>query len=271
MRRSLGIIVVVAVVLVAAIGYGRDRRKKIFDLETNLAAANAELAKASALLTEKNGLLSEVARLRRELEKRQTPTLQPLESNAGVTTNSRVAERLGALAEFHKRRLIYLRVPFLRVGDALDPAFIELLNLNPSEAESIQRSISHARNQIDALAIANSRVTTQANIVEIVVRPFEGGGQVYDELMDELSRTLGPERTNAFNELWTDSLMSAMNYFGAAERTLRIGRNSSGAYTLEEERSSKDETSETAPMTLSNPAQLKKAIGKLVEVIPDGF
>jgi len=148
-------------------------------------------------------------------------------SNATEQKSADVAtalQRLNVLSEAQKSGLILnARVPFFTYSGKLTPKFAELFMLSPAEVDSMQQAWDKARDRIDGLALANaSAQTTPDGKVVIEVKPFDGGGPVYDEMMDTFTSLLGKERIEAFLQLVGGQVGEELSQFGAELRTVTL-------------------------------------------------
>jgi hypothetical protein len=134
-------------------------------------------------------------------------------------------QRLDWLSEAQKTGLLQLvRVPFTTRSGKLSPKFAELFALSPAEVDAMQQALNKAHERLDALALANATThTTPDGKIVIDVKPFDGGGPIYDEMMDKFASLMGKDRNPAFLQLVdTGQLGDELNQFGAEQRTITM-------------------------------------------------
>lgn len=149
------------------------------------------------------------------------------QASAGSGTAALSAiDRLRVLADAQKSGLLSARVQITTPQGKLTPHFIELFALTPPEAETMQQALDKARARLSDLAVANATARTTADGKLVIdVKPFDGGGAVYDETMDAVSGILGPDRSAAFLGLVGSQLGDALDQFGAEQRTVTLSRD----------------------------------------------
>jgi hypothetical protein len=121
-------------------------------------------------------------------------------------------------------KLAVIRLPVVYNNGRLSDGFAELFNLSPKEIESLTRVIESAHDAIGVLAMQNATLVAQGDSLVVSVKPFMGGADVYDRLMESFKQILGAERYGAMVDLHTDELPRAFSEFGAEQRTLTIKR-----------------------------------------------
>ena len=152
--------------------------------------------------------------------------VQP-QSDPAKTAEATALERLRVLAELQKSGVLRNSIAPVDGGGRLNKQFVELYQLSPAAAATLQRTFDASRAKMNALVLANAKMTEQsAGKVVVQVEPFpQAGGAVYDDLMGSIGSQLGPDRTAAFSQLSADSLDDEFGAFGAAQRTLTLTRD----------------------------------------------
>lgn len=201
-----------------------------FGKQQNSGADQPAKPEATAMTGETARLRDEVTRLRADNERlaKAPVAIEPVATAARMPPASdehatRMAQ-LHALAEAQKAKTANVNLPVVGRDGKLAPGFAKMFDLTPAEDEALQQAVAQGRQQIDGLMAANATVTPTGDTIVVAVKPFTGGGDVYDTLMDGFARTLGPERNEMFLALQTDQLSRAFSNFGGEERTLTFSR-----------------------------------------------
>ncbi len=263
------------VALAGVAGYEVGRRQA-GDVEPS---ANSPTADAGATPGETARLREEVARLRSENERRAKTPATPGEPAAAVRALPAAADehaarmaKLRALAEAQKDKTASINLPIVTRDGKLAPGFAQMFDLTPTETEALQNAVAQGRQQIDGLMAANATVTPSGDTVVVEVKPFAGGGDVYDSLMDAFARTLGPERNELFLALQTDQLTRAFNSFGGEERTLTFSREpgigGSEPRLVLNDRQKAPRSTSTSTMTYPDLAKLPEQYAWVVPLVP---
>ncbi|MFT3780765.1 MAG: sigma-70 family RNA polymerase sigma factor [Nibricoccus sp.] len=157
-------------------------------------------------------------------ENEQLRNAQTSIANQNGVKGAAALQRLSVLSEAQKSGLLLnTRVPFVSVFGKLTPKFAELFMLSPAELETMQQSLDVAHSRVDQLALANASAATMPDgKVVIEVKPFEGGGPIYDAMMDTFTSLLGKERSDAFLQLVGSQLGDELYQFGAEQRTITL-------------------------------------------------
>ncbi|MCX6953806.1 MAG: hypothetical protein NTV51_16780 [Verrucomicrobia bacterium] len=180
-------------------------------------------------------LREEVARLRRENDGLSRKLTQATASAAAAATAAsnpdthatRMAQ-LRALADAQRNKTARIDLPIITREGKLADGFSTMFDLTPAETAALGQAVDARRQQMAQMLAANAKVTTTDDAITVTVKPFDGGGDVYDGLMEAFARTLGPERNELFLALQTDQLTRAFNSFGAEERSLTFTREAGG-------------------------------------------
>jgi RNA polymerase sigma factor (sigma-70 family) len=190
--------------------------------------ATVALSSHLATNTETSDLTEENRRLREENAALRAAPASGATTGVAEQKNAdgtSALQRLSWLSEAQKTGLVQVvRVPFTAGFEGkLSPKFAELFALSPSEATGMQQAWDKARERMSGLALASAtaRTTADGKIV-IDVKPFDGGGLVYDEMMDSFASLLGKDRNAAFVQLVSDQLGNQLNEFGAEQRTITV-------------------------------------------------
>lgn len=217
---------------------------------TNPPSAHPDTGPGTSLLTEEN---------RRSLEENERGQLASARTaTARKSANGTSAlQRLRWLNEAQKTGLVLkAQVPFATAGGKLHPKFVELFDLSREETEAMQQALDRARQRLAGLALAQAtaRTTPEGKIV-IEVSPFDGGGPIYDEMMDTFAARLGQERNEAFLQLIGGQVGEELNQFGAEQRTITLTpvgeRNGRRAYDVLDQHKF---ANRAAPMPVADPA-----------------
>lgn len=132
------------------------------------------------------------------------------------------------VTELHRSRLLKGSLAFIDGAGRLHAGVASLFDLTPNEQKTLQHFVDRARERMEALELSRATITqTSPDTFAIALEPFpREGGVVYDELMQGLANTLGPERNGAFVTLAGEDLERAFGLFGAAKRTVTVTRRS---------------------------------------------
>ncbi|HVS52550.1 MAG TPA: sigma-70 family RNA polymerase sigma factor [Opitutaceae bacterium] len=200
------------------------------------ATASADMA---ALKEENRRLRDENERLHAASPSIDSPAA-PDQKNADGPS---ALQRLTWLNDAQKSGLLQLvRVPFTVGFGELSPKFAELFALSPTETDAMQQALDKAHARIDSLVLANATTRTLPDgKIVIDVKPFEGGGAVYDEMMDAFASVLGKDRNGIFLQLVGSrgQLDGEFNQFGGEQRTVTVTateKDGERAYDLVEQR-----------------------------------
>lgn len=140
-----------------------------------------------------------------------------------ATSVVQTRDLLQSLATLRDLHPTAVKIALMTRRDRIEESFAQLLGLSPTQVIEMNAALAHARNRLNGLAARNAVVTTSPNGTVIVsVPPFEGGAEVYDELMDSFSSVIGTERNESFKRLFGDQFSVAFQNFGAERRTLTI-------------------------------------------------
>ncbi len=173
-------------------------------------------------------LLAENTRLAATRPAQETPPARKAsapKSPGPVATAARgAAMPLATFAQQERSTLPGLKTQLVTPAGKLSPSFARLFGLTTAEANTLQQTLDHARGAADVLAVANSTVQQEGDTLVVRVRAFEGGADIYDQVMDRFAQVLGSERNAIFMELATDQLAAGLHGFGAETRTITFGR-----------------------------------------------
>ena len=250
-------------------------------------AAERELA-ATTIASARQ--VREVAALRAENEKLRAEIRAQAEgaatkaadlAGAGQAARSQ-AEQFRVLTDLHNRKVLRLSYGMQGMDQQgkISDAFAALFALTSDERDTLQQAIDHARQRLGALAAANTTVQRESeNCVVVRIAPFAGGGDAYDQLMDDFSRTLGPGRNTAFQTLAADQVERSLGSFGAETRTLTFTRNpldqdargKKPAYTLQDKRVRGEGTTNEGILRFSDLRALNVQYGVFAKLLPPDF
>jgi hypothetical protein len=228
MKAATPVLVVLAAVCAGALGYF-----------VGLQHGSAKSPPAAG-----EGASAEVARLRSENERLKEETRSTQTSNAAMAANAgrdpaasgaresgteTPLHRLRIVSEIQKQKLASVRLPVLGRDGTLTNEFARLFDLSAQERSTLQQAVENARQKIDTLAMASATVAQEGDALVARLKPFEGGADVYDSVMDAFAQTLGPERNAALVPLITDQFTNAFHGFGAQQRTITLSREIMGS------------------------------------------
>lgn len=167
----------------------------------------------------------------RQLSADNTRLSGPAKADPATSAEAAGLERLRVLADLQKSGTLRNAIGPLDGGGKLNKQFVDIYQLSPAAAAALQRTLDASRAKMNALVLANAKVTEQsAGKFVVQVEPFpQAGGAAYDELMGSVGSILGPDRSAAFSQLSADSLDDEFGAFGAAQRTLTVTRDPSAA------------------------------------------
>ena len=250
-------------------------------------AAERELA-ATTIASARQ--VREIAALRAENEKLRAEIRAQAESAATKTADSAgvgqaaggLAEQFRVLTDLHNRKVLRLSygIQGMDQQGKISDAFAALFALTSDERDALQQAMDHARQRLGVLAAANTTVQRESeNCVVFRIAPFAGGGDIYDQLLDVFSRTLGPERNAAFLTLAADQVERALGSFGAENRTLTFTRNpldqdargKKPAYTLQDKRVRGEGTTSEGILRFSDLRALNVQYGVFAKLLPPDF
>jgi len=179
------------------------------------------------------------------------------------------------LIEVRRRKLANLEFEFFGDEAKLEPAFVELFEVSPSERAALEAAVDGARRKLDALLLENTKVSrTPKGDVAIAIRPFPAaGGAVYDAMLRTFADTLGSERYTAFLALGAEQAEKKLGRFGTAERTIQLSRESGDGdvrYRIND-RSRWSERDNSNYSDYLTPERLAREMGPLVQVLPADF
>lgn len=171
-------------------------------------------------------------------------------------------DQLRFLAAAQKEKLAMINVP-ITVNEReakLSDSFVRLFGVSDAERQTLDAALARARHDMDELATTNVAVKQDSDSLAIVMKPFEGGADVYDRLMDAFAQTLGPDRNAAFVALQSEQLARTFDGFGAEERTITFTREgvsggSGSIFSVRDDRHSPQSRS-VGTWTMSNPDAL---------------
>ena len=214
MKRSGAILTLTFVALAGGIGFWAGRKSA-----AGMAAAEKPVEPAIARLRAEN------AQLRAAL---QAPVRPASAAAAPPTVDVKPRGKLDLLRAFtdlKKQNLVMVGGPLVFPHDGkITETFVKLFGLSPQEKATLQESIDAGRRRIEALALANTTAEVGKNNVVVATKPFEGGAEIYDAVLDAFAQTLGPERNAAFLAMGADQLGGAFGQFGAEERSVTVTR-----------------------------------------------
>ena len=183
-------------------------------------------------------------------------------------------DRLKAYA-WLKRTQPYLSLPLFG-GDGLDPTFVALFDLSPSEAASLELATRRAKDQLLDLArqVAKVDVDRSHGKVTVDVPSMPGkGGQIYDQLLAVFGTALGPEKFQQFNALEGDVFDRSFDSFGVAKKkyevTVRVDQR--GQTWFDVRTSSSEPNSSITSNGSVSPQDLTKAFPPLDGIVPADF
>jgi RNA polymerase sigma factor (sigma-70 family) len=215
MNTTKAIVLMTCLAAVAGLGGYALRDARLAGMEPS--PSYSEISQSLSGLTEEN------RRLRDENEhlRVERPSVATEQKDAEMAA---VLQRLSVLSEAQKDGLVLnTRVPFLTYSGKLTPKFAELFLLSPDEVDSMQQAWDKARDRIGGLALAHASAQTMPDgKIVIEVKPFDGGGPIYDEMMDTFGSLLGKERNEAFLQLVGGQVGDELNQFGAEQRTITL-------------------------------------------------
>jgi hypothetical protein len=216
----------VCVLLVAAAlsGFWLGRVRHSNDGSAPNVASSVDAARAVAQLqTENQRLRTENALLNKTKADLAAGTKAP-PSSSGPSA----LQQLNILAEAQKAKTVSIRMSVIGRDGNLADGFVKLFGLSDLEQQTLKGALDQARRQIDQLSSSNTTVKQEGNALVVAISPFDGGGDVYDNLMDAFAQTLGPERNAAFVALQTDQFTSVFNSFGAEQHTMTLSLQANG-------------------------------------------
>lgn len=233
MNTTKAIVVMTCLAAAAGLGGYALRDARLAWIET--APSHSENSQSLSVLTEEN------RRLRDENEhlREARPSVATDQQSADVAT---ALQRLSVLSEAQKAGLVLnARVPFVVYPGIILPKFAELFMLSPAQMDSMQQAWDKARARIDGLVLAHASAhTTPDGKIVIEVPPFDGGGPIYDEMMDTFTSLLGKERNEAFLQLVGSQVGDELSQFGAERRTITLTpageRNGKPTYDMVDQR-----------------------------------
>lgn len=267
-------LVVGTVGAIAAVGIGAWLSGPRRD-EAHTGARPTAVALTGAEIT---ALREENHRLRDELS-RQSGTRErggaaSAERTAGAANPA--VDTLRVLVDLRQRKLANLEVEFVSEEARLEPAFVELFALSPTEVEALQGALDATRERVATLIRENSSIGRAPNgDVMIAVKPFpEAGGTAYDAMLKTFTDTLGAERYNAFLALGAEQAEKLFGRFGTSERTISLSREGFGS----EQRYRINDRTRHGPQNNSNyvsdrltPERFLREIGPLADLLPSDF
>lgn len=260
------------VAMMAVVGLGA------FWLGRREAATGSPTAQPAPDARENARLRGENARLLAEIEmlKNQQITLNS-ERNAsrgaaaGGGTEPPRLDALGVLLDIQRQKSGSVRVPIIARDGKLTDGFAKLFGLTEAETAALQGTLEQGRREIDELSRANATVSQADDSLVVTVKPFDGGGEIYDRLMDAFARTLGPERNKAFLALQADQLSGAFSAFGAERRTLTFSREATAdgipSVVLRDQRMSPNSSSASVS-GFSDPTKIPDQYRWLIPLVP---
>ncbi len=134
-------------------------------------------------------------------------------------------DTLRAFTELKEQNLVVLSGTLLSPRDGkITEAFVKLFGLSSAETATLQEAINAGRRKIEALILANTTAEVKKESVVVSTKPFEGGAEIYDEVLDTFAQTLGPERFAVFLPMTSNQLGASFGQFGAEQRTVTVTR-----------------------------------------------
>ncbi len=133
-------------------------------------------------------------------------------------------ERLAFVEKLHREKLIALRFSILKPDGTISRQFATLFALSDAEHDELRESVTRARARLDELRAMHTTSGVRDGALVISVEPFDGGADVYDDVMDSFARILGPQRNAAFVAVQDGQLSSFFSSFGAERRSITITR-----------------------------------------------
>ena len=260
------------VATIAAVGIGAwlsgSRRD---DIHTDARSATVALAG-----TEITALREENLRLRDELSRRSSAG-ERSSAAAGSTTraSTSVVDTLRVLIDLRRRKLANLEFEFVGEGARLEPAFVELFALSPTEVTTLQGTLDATRERIASLIRENTSVGRAPNgDVTIAVKPFpEAGGNAYDAMLKTFKDTLGAERHNAFLALGAEQA-EKMFGFGTSERAVNLSREGVGSelrYRIHDRTRDGPQSNSNYVSDRLTLERFLREIGPLADLLPSDF
>lgn len=214
-----------------------------------------------------------------------TATANPALSRNATTLENNPAERDSQnpieldhpwkmAAALSKSQAVSVNTNSIFFDEGLDPHFIKLFSLTPSEQSALQEKFADVRKTLEKLEPPKTAITQgeQGSTVITVEPSSTQGGAIYDDVLAEVARIMGKERYAAFVELSGEqTLESSFGYFGNAMRKIVItpGTTESGkkAYEIKDERKCIDSES-TTTATVENKEEIEKVIGPIAKTLP---
>jgi hypothetical protein len=145
---------------------------------------------------------------------------------AAATAGSNAArlEQIRILAQVQQEKLATVNLPIVGRDGKVTDNFAKMFALTDGERQVLQQAVDQGRRRTDELLASSMTVTQEPDKLVFAMKPFEGGAEIYDGLMDSFAQTLGSERNAAFVALQTDDLGRMFSGFGAEQRTVTLSR-----------------------------------------------
>lgn len=182
---------------------------------------------ASVRQVERAGADAEILRLRRvnaDLTKQISDLHSKIQSVKDDSRKEQTLARLAALTKSGKSTFTRNYISLLTYDGEIDEMFAQIYDLSPEERETLAKCIATARNTLNQLEASHTTVSQiSADKIQLSVQPFAvEGGKIYDQAVQQVAATLGPERYEAFLKLSGDSLDNSLGSFGARDRKVTI-------------------------------------------------
>lgn len=204
-----------AVIAALFIGWSVGRQSAATEIASLKARAEGEQSRAEAFHRQ----IQEAASAQRAGPSGEPSVREPgRDPRAGATRDA--GERLRMLAELQGNKVIGVNFNIIGRDGNISDGFVTLAGLSASEKKALQRAMDQGRERMDQLILANATARREADTFVVSVKPLEQGPQVYDLVMDEFQRVLGPDRYASFLTLGGKGIGNYFDQFGAEERTV---------------------------------------------------
>jgi hypothetical protein len=134
---------------------------------------------------------------------------------SGTSAADLLAGRLAMMRWFQQKGLA--TSPAIFGNDKVTSEFSELYGLTSAQTERINQLYQNAREEFNLLTRKHARrdpASTPDKLIVVVPRLPKEGGEIYNRFVADFSSVLGPELTQAFNEISGDALEGAFGGFG---------------------------------------------------------
>jgi hypothetical protein len=261
--------------LVAAIGAGVLIGHRQMTPPSGGQSTRDELMMISNLRTENTRLKGELDlyHARGAASNQLTPPVSP----RGNVSMASPVEVLRRLSEMQSHKMISAKINrFLDPSGKLTEGFVAMLELTPTEQANLQRVIEKARERLAQYERANSTMKRGENgAATIAIKPFpELGGAVFDELMNSIAQTLGPERNAVFRDFGQEQVETEFSRFGAVQRKITFSASSPDPrrpFSFREELTTGPEWTSNRAFDFPTLAELKSHVGTVAGLLPDDF